>query len=118
MTTKVTLRNKLRAYKTDKFGNFTNIYIHNMHLSVNAPNNYVLTNIGCIFKIQEIFQDDFGSFKLIGNRIKSVHPFYEKSIASNLLNIYVSETDETTINIKTVRVTKDLRKMILPPPSG
>lgn len=104
-------KRKIKINKADKFGNFNNINIHNMHLSVNAPNNYVLTNDGCILKIEKILQHNSGSFKLMGTTVKAVFPFYAEPIPSNLLNIYVSTTDDTTENTTKVRVTKELRKV-------
>lgn len=97
--------------KTDKSGNFTDIHIDNMHISVNAPNNYVITNDGKILKVQKILHDVTGLFKLVGVRVKEVLPLYNKPIMSNLLNIYVSKTDDFTENITEFRATEDLRKV-------
>lgn len=104
-------KKQIKKNKTDKFGNLTDVHIYNKHLSVKSPNNYVLTKTGCIFKTQKICKVDSGSFNIIGIRVKNLSPFYEKPISSNLLNIFVSNTDTTSDNTTTIRVSEDLRKV-------
>lgn len=97
--------------RTDKSGNFTDIHIYNMHLSVKSPNNYVLTDTDCIFKITKILPTDNGTFDIQGTRVKNICPLYEKPIQSNFLNIFTADNEITSKKNTTVRVTEKFHKI-------
>lgn len=101
---------RIKENKTDKFGNITDIYKYDMHLSVKSPNNYVLAD-GRIFKIEKILKNDDGSFYLQGIKIKNVHAAYKKPIPSNLLNIFATNKNVTSKNRCNVSVTSTLHKV-------
>lgn len=103
-------KKRIKTNKTDKFGNITDIHVHEMHLSIKSPNNYVLIGNDCILKIQKIINNSDGSFDITGTRVKNIVSFYQKPIPSNLLNIFVSATDVTSKKCSTVRVTENLHK--------
>lgn len=106
-------KKRQKKNKTDKFGNITDIHVYNMHLSVKSPNNYVLTGVDSIFKIQKIRINNDGCFDLQGTRVKYIHPVYQKPIPSNLLNIFASEKNVTRKKCSTVRVTSNLHKVAM-----
>lgn len=104
-------KKQIKKNKTDQFGNFTDIHIYNMHLSVNSPNNYVLIDIDCVSKIEKILQNYDGSFNIRVNILKHISPYYLKPIHSNLLNIFKSDSNAKCKEYSTIRVSKKLHKV-------
>lgn len=107
-------KKRLKQNKTDAFGNFTDIHVSNIHLSVKAPNNYIFNSTYGVFKIKKILKnDDDGSFDIQGMKVKNIFPFYRKPIPSNLLNIFKSDTNTTSKECTIISVTKDLHKVAM-----
>lgn len=96
--------------KYDKFGNLTDVHMSNMHISVTAPNNYIISRTGAVCKIIKIHEDDTG-FTLTLSKVRDISAFFLKPIPSNFLNIFVSNTDSTEDETFLLKVTETLGKV-------